>query len=832
MSTQAPNANPDFLRRPLDAGNPITYWNVSAISEEQYDVADKTMTGNMDAQFFLTKEKNFIPHEYPCRTQFVADFRGKKPAVRDEQPTDHVWLPFGSPRMDFSGFWFRATRLSAWAQTCIEADAAGKAKLKLITCGGAVLWVNGKQVCESATYIRNYEQAVECEVELDAGINEFKIFFDDLAERDTRYFFQLDYLSGPDAQIALPVASRAGVADQIEQALDRMHFDKPAYSTGDVVMLLPATVDCDVDVTITVEGDFLSQEKLVVNRHLKAGAKSIVVGHVSDFHSDFRHFEVSLSAEGFSAERPFTVEIAHSEKQGEAPATLDARVDEALSHVAHKGYDDSISALARLSLGLGDAVTERMINNSLPKIEACHDCADFHLVPLLFGRIQYAHLLSKEMLSRIDRATLDFRFWLDEPGNDVQWYYSENHALLFHTAAYLAGHLHADKVFTRSGNIGKDQSLAAAGRLRAWFDHFEQWEMAEFNSVPYFPIDLKGLATLAALAHDEDIKARAKRAVLRLIKVVASSAHHGIMTGAQGRSYEHTLMAARTSELSAISRVLWGRGWFGRCFHCLPQLLLCMRDFGLEVPQDYRDMAILTGDEQREWVFAQGENKFTKLYHYKTSSTAMGSAARYRWGEWGYQETVLQLRLGRNPDAQIWVNHPGEVIHCGFGRPSYWGGCGTMPRVHQYRDLAIVLFETHEEQPDFTHIWFPQIAFDEVEIEDTIATARSGDGFVQVLSDKPLEMLSYGPTANNELRQMGRKTAWLIRLGNAGTNGTFASFKDRFASLSYKQEEGIIEIEDPDYGVVSFQEDGTIKAEGRTLDPATWSVEGTLADLS
>lgn len=832
MSKEAKEAKTDFLRRPLGSGDPVTYWNVSAIAEEQYDVEHKTMTGNMDAQFFLTKEKNFIPHEYPCRTQFVADFRNKAVAVRSEQSTDHVWLPFGSPRIDFSGFWFRATRLAAWAETGIEAEAAGVAKLKLRTCGGAVLWVNGEKVREISTYIRNYEQDVECVVSLKEGINELKIFFDDLAERDTRYFFQLDYLSGPVAQIALPVASKATVADQIEHALDQMHFDKPAYSDGEVVMVLPRTIDCDVDVTITIEGDFLSQEKQIVKRVLKADQALINVGHIEDFHSDFRHFEVCFTADGFSAERPFTVEVAHCEAQGAVPATFAERVDEALQHIAHKGYDDSISALARLSIGIGDVITERMINNSLPKIEACHDCADFHLVPLLFGRIQYGHLLSEAIVTRIDAATLDFRFWLDEPGNDVQWYYSENHALLFHTAAYLAGHFHADKLFVRSGKIGAEQSTAAAERLRAWFDHFEQWEMAEFNSVPYFPIDLKGLATLAALAHDEDIKTRSTRAVLRLLKVVACSAHQGIMTGAQGRSYEHTLMAARTSELSAISRVLWGRGWYGRCFHCMPQLLLCMRDFGLEVPAGYRDIAMLKGDEKREWIFAQAENKFTKLYHYKTANTAMGSATRYRWGEWGYQETILQLRLGNNPDAQIWVNHPGEVIHCGFGRPSYWGGCGSLPRVHQYRDLAIVIFETNEEQPDFTHIWFPQITFDEAEFMQKGAMARSGEGYVQVLAGGDLEMVSCGPTANNELRQYGRKTAWIVRLGNAQENGSFADFRSQFAGLEYDlAETGTVSIKDPVYGPVSFGDDGSIEAEGRLLDPSSWSIEGTLTEL-
>ena len=82
-----------------------------------------------------------------------------------------------------------------------------------------------------------------------------------------------------------------------------------------------------------------------------------------------------------------------------------------------------------------------MIAGALPAIEDCHDCADFILVPLLWARRVYGEAIAGDLRQRIDAAILNYRYWMDEPGNDVQWYFSENHALLFHTAAYLAGDL-------------------------------------------------------------------------------------------------------------------------------------------------------------------------------------------------------------------------------------------------------------------------------------------------------------------------------------------------------------------------------------------------------
>jgi hypothetical protein len=52
----------------LQNGDALRYWQVSAIAEERFDVPDAPLHGEMDPFFFLTKDKNFIPHEYPCRT--------------------------------------------------------------------------------------------------------------------------------------------------------------------------------------------------------------------------------------------------------------------------------------------------------------------------------------------------------------------------------------------------------------------------------------------------------------------------------------------------------------------------------------------------------------------------------------------------------------------------------------------------------------------------------------------------------------------------------------------------------------------------------------------
>ena len=819
------------LRRSLGPEAPVVYWQLGATLEQRYDLPDQPMQGEMDPFFFLARHKNFIPHEYPCRTSFIAERRGKRPLPQGQWvASGRNWLPFGSPRVDLSGFWFRPTVLGTWARGVIVAASPGRARLRLRSCGGAVLYVAGEEAGWLAQYARNLEAAVEFETELRQGANDVRIWFDDLAERDARYYFQLDYLDGPAAESVLPITVSGDIAGAMESALEAMRFERPSYSGGEVALVTDTPLPTDLEVSVSVEGESLVSRPFSFVSRAGAGSTRLPVADAEDLPADFRHFRVAVAVPGFSAERVLGVEICHARRQGDAPGSLTRRIDEALDHVAEHGERDPVRALARLATGRAGAATEAMIEAALPMIAGCHDCADFMLVPVLWCRRAFAAALAPELCNRIDSVILGYRYWLDEPGNDVQWYFSENHALLFHTSAYLAGRMLPEARFGRSGRTGAEQSAVGLQRVLAWLDHFETWEMAEFNSAPYFPIDLKGLTTLFALAPDAGVRRRSGAAIQRLLEIVARSAHRGVLTGAQGRSYEHTLIAGRSLELCGVARMLWGKGHFGTRFHELPQLALCLRDHRLEVPAAFAPMAVFERNDAQEWCFAQGQDRIARLYHYKTRHHAMGSAALYRWNEWGYQETVLHLRLGDDPDAQVWINHPGETIHSGYGRPSYWGGSGTLPRVQQYRGLAVAVFDCAPEQPDFTHAWFPQAAFDEVRLAERHAGARSGHGLVFIGADGPLLSVDRGPAAGNELRAPGRRRTWVARLGDTAANGDLDDFLSSFSGLMVQaDDDGVLRVADPEYGEVRFCPNGRVEAEGRVLDPGQWTIGGHAA---
>lgn len=824
----------NLYRRVLQSGEAIRYWHYSAIASERYDVADVPMQGDMDPFFFLSKKKNFIPHTYPCRVDFQTRFLDKKPHPFGPCELTRWWFPFGSDRVDLSGFWFRPTRIGAWAKTWLEAEVAGEVTLRLTTCGGSIVHVNGTEVAWTASYQRNLENTVEISVVLQPGLNEVLVWFDDLAERDIRFFFQFDYLSGVPVNVALPTPIAAKQVREIETLLEGVSFEHAAYSEGDIRLCFPAPASTPIEIHCQVLGDFISlDEPVALSATLRQGERVARIADAAALPADFRNFVITLRYQDFEISRTLGVEICHAHAQQQVPETLQARIAEALHTVATQGEYSSVKALARLACGMADDETHAMLEGVLPSIIDCHDCADFTLVPLLWCRIVWGESIAVSTRDKIDYAILNFRYWMDEPGNDVQWYFSENHALLFHTAAYLAGSAMPHAHFVRANRNGHAQAAAGKQRVLDWLSHFERCEMAEWNSAPYFPVDLKGLTALAALAPDADIAARSRQAIQRLLEQIARSCHQGMLTASQGRSYEHTLRAGRSLELAAIARLLWGKGNYGCRFHALPQLALLLRDHGLVIDPALASIAAWQKPTALAWCFAQGANRIARLYHYKTRDVAMGSIAGYRWGEWGYQETPLHLRLGDVPEAQVWINHPGETIHGGFGRPSYWGGCGTLPRVQQYRGLAILRFSAHEGQPDFSHAWLPQEAFSEVRIDGARIALRGGDGMALLFGSQPFDVVETGPTRQCEVRQQGRITTWLVRLNDDPASTSLDAFADRFAALSPQEEgEGTLRVVDPVYGDVQFLPDGRIVAQGRTLDPDDWSVAGTSQELT
>ena len=399
---------------------------------------------------------------------------------------------------------------------------------------------------------------------------------------------------------------------------------------------------------------------------------------------------------------------------------------------------------------------------------------------------------------RVRSAIVGYRYWYDELGNDVMWYWSENHALCFHTAQYLAGQLFPEDRFIASGRTGREQQAVAAQRLNAWFDTVEQQGFVEWNSAPYYPVDYIGLFALYQLADDATLRQRSQRLIDRLMQTSALHYQSGIAAGTMGRVYEKELLAGQMTELSAFGHVAWGGGHVNRKCASLP--FFCLSDY--VPPLESAHYARLTHGTLSAHYQCGGGN----IVAWKQPTVSLSSCVDHHSGERGHQQHLVDVQFAARPEARLWVNHPGDVAPGSEARPSFWAGNGVLPRVMQVENQAMLLWQLDERDAlGWTHLHLHAEAFDEVRSLAQGVVVRAGNAFAAVLCSQPL-------TVNgDEVRAEGRRVAWWLEVGE----GDFNAFCQRVQALRIEHQGDVARVIDSQHTQMQLDGQGNCHHHGK-----------------
>ncbi len=310
----------------------------------------------------------------------------------------------------------------------------------------------------------------------------------------------------------------------------------------------------------------------------------------------------------------------------------------------------------------------------------------------------------------------------------------------------------------------------AKGLLLEWFRGFLNEGFTEWNSSAYLPIDLLGLASLYAWTQDGELRALAKQG-------------HGLCVLSAGRTQPQRFFrrVLRTHVPQGAVRKLVQL----HIVHELDRLWLRHsgprgQGRGFPLPVGLRAAAGLCGLFQCRAGFelvcrsTHGYQKHVDLYTYKTSGYLMTSAADFRPGKPGIRKNPLQLTF--TPTAQLWISHPGERALYGKGRPSYWAGNGTLPRVNQYKGFATVFYDIAPEHPvDFTHLYLPTMEFYLCRVQGPWVFAQEGDAYCAVYCSAGLTA-QRSANAEREFIAPGRRCVWLVRAAQTDEFPSFAAF--------------------------------------------------------
>lgn len=687
-----------------------------------------------------------------------------------------VVFPGADSTVSFSDFSHLPVHAQRWLRVVLYAPEGGEFGFRLGTCGGVRIWRAGVLLACFTPFTRNSLQHCDVTLSLNAGKNSLLIHLDELFERDTLFTLQMVYLDSPILGVALPDCDGEAV-EALSQFASGLRPELAVHNhTVRIQCGAPAPDGLSLRGEIRGMGNDNFTAQACDFGAVAQGAMTLALPLPQTIGEAHYQLRLTLQCNGVVLSRNLGINVMPDAPALASADTLAGRKQAALHYIAAHGMDRTCRLLAMMHLQACGPQAESLLHSTLSRISAREDCSDFSLVPLLWiWRYHRGEHFPETLWRRVKSAILGYRYWLDEPGCDVMWFWSENHALCFHTAQYLAGQCFPEARFIASGRYGREQQAIGKARLLRWFDAIEQQGFVEWNSAPYYPVDYIGLFALWQMAESATLRARAGKLIDRVMLLSALHYQHGVAAGTMGRVYEKELLAGSLTELSAYGAVAWGNGVYNRKCASLP--MFCASDYA--PPALTQHYAAMNEGELSAWYRCGGGN----IVVWKAPGVSLSSCVDHHAGEPGHQQHVVDLQFAARVEARIWINHPGEAEPGGEKRPSFWAGNGVLPSVEQHENR--VLMQWHIAPQDalpWTHLYLPSDAFDRVIATERARVVRAGNAFAAIVCSVPLHTLAQGVTAGTECRAWGRQVTWYLEAGH-GDDAVFTAFCARIAEI-------------------------------------------------
>jgi hypothetical protein len=261
---------------------------------------------------------------------------------------------------------------------------------------------------------------------------------------------------------------------------------------------------------------------------------------------------------------------------GDYEARCQAFLEQVLRNPAPpRGSKRVVFEIARLAAG--GQPDETVIHESLTDyIEGRQDCADFVMQGVIRLLYQFGNQnfrtgssspnhrssFSQAVLSHAKGATLGFKYWPDEPGLDSMCTWTENHQILLAAAAYLAGQLYPDDVFSNSGKTGRQMIALHRPRIDRWLEMRFKSGFSEWLSNVYYDEDWAALLNLVDFAEDAELRERARIVIDLSLFDMAVNSFQGVFGSTHGRSYEQNKKWAALEGTTDTAKLLFGTGAF------------------------------------------------------------------------------------------------------------------------------------------------------------------------------------------------------------------------------------------------------------------------------
>jgi hypothetical protein len=738
--------------------------------------------------------------------------------------------------------------LRSWAYVQVispaeQSDRSGpQVQAILTTHGPARLWVNGESV-HAHTHFHALPHQDAFPVTLQQGVNEILCRFDQVAVGATPYRLALQFTglvgNASDREIRLPTGTRHTSRFQaMEHLFEQAFLDRDIFSGDDEIVVhwpekLPrhypfllrlqqedAASDADEsDAAASGSARIYAETmgtarpgdvtKTVAASTLTTGRyQAVLMPRLTEQSQAQIRIRRSLNLDVINGKPGQITDKSYTERLYEG-------VQQALRQRQPRGL---LTEIAAMKLGAWRFLNREVIQEALTGIEREHAGSMRNVLALLgalesYGdQVGFPHDLTPSMDATLRRFSYGpgIEPWSEDQPNQIR-----PNQILAYTAQILAGQRFRARTFDRLGLTGSQ--LRRQGEVQAldWLYQRGRYGFRACFDQGQLDDTIFALTQLAALAESKLVIELASIVLDKLLFTLALNSHGGIgMGGLSGPA-------------ASVARLMWGGGVFNSHLWGVVGLA----DSGYEAPSIFADVAL--NPAQVEW----SKERHTEpdsgwamdRVTYRTPDFMLSSVQDYHPGQPGGRERIWQATLGA--EAIVFVNHP---AHCGPDTqdgPGFWQGDRTLPRVAQWKDTLVALYQLPEDDwLGFTHAYFPLYAFDEHRLHENWAFARCGDAYLAITAEcdsdeshsaesdsasSPLTLINHGPGARRELRVSGHKVVWLCQMGRAAVDGSFAEFQAKILASERSLDPRALRYTAPSGEHLSFSWDGPLRVNGQ-----------------
>lgn len=696
--------------------------------------------------------------------------------------------------IDYTDFYHTCHHLQSWAYTAIDSPTAQTATCTLTTNGPADLWINEQHVHRQNHFAHQLPQSVSFECVLEKGQNHLLVRFEGVAIRECPNVMAL-HVAGDDLTVQIPSTVQPVKTRQaLEETFARAQIDRNVFVHDDYIEVRwPANDPCTRNICLRLQapngriyseqhtdGKTIRDTRTGRAYQFNEGPHSLILmPHPDDYY-----------VRGLKVQREIPITTVRNGYSSEPYGTIQERRIEALRDAANRN-SGLYSQIAKMVLGQWPQIKSKPILASIDKANHRADCADFDMVGLLgmVGRFWDHEAFPDTLREPLRECILNFKYWIDEPGDDAMCYWSENHQILFHACEVMAGQLFEDERFSNSGMTGAEHVEKGERMALSWLQKRANGGFREWDSNTYFEEDVLALTHLIDFAASDEVAELAAIVLDKIFLSLALNSFKGVFGSTHGRSYTAYIKGGYLEATAGLSRFLWGMGIFNGRILGTVSLACCdnysfpliIEQIATDLPeqmwsreQHAGELEAWSDQEEGKWSV----NKVT----YKTPDYMLCSAQDYRPGEAGYQQHIWQATF--DPDAVVFVNNPACVSEDNSHRPGFWHGNVTLPRTAQWKDVLVSIHNAPDDDwMGFTHAYFPTYAFDKWKVKDNWGIAQVGDGYIAITAANGLELITTGNNAQREIRSGGKQNTWICMMGRKALDGSFHEFTKKILSL-------------------------------------------------